>query len=95
MKYLIVLLLLLVGCERQESTAPKRNSDPTCLDGYLVSSFTNIAVNLFCEQVYFDTRGVEGYKCSEIPFSDPKAVADVRISEGAIFPTKCFNRLHK
>ena len=88
MKYLIVTLLLLAGCTEKQP-------DPTCLDGYLVGSFSNSQVALFCTGVYISDRGIQGYDCSEIPYATPRAVADVRISEGAVFKTKCFNRLHK
>jgi len=83
---LFLALILLTGCTIRR--------DETCLDGYLVSSFNNAAVGLFCENVYVGVEGIQGYRCSDIPFATPRLTAEVRIAEGSVFKTHCYNRLH-
>jgi len=89
MKYLLMLLsLVLVSCVKTKYQ--------TCLDGYFVSNFDRKDDGvIFCERAAVELEGVIGRSCSDIPGYSSRAIADIRIINGAVSETKCYNRLHE
>lgn len=83
MKYIILFLLLLVGCEQSTKINPK------CVDGWFLVNHNNF---VFCKRVSRGYVGFMGKDCYGVVYAPQnQEVPWFSLPEGWITETRCYN----